>query len=195
MTASASIGVGDTTVPGRIESARQGVGPGGERRGGALGDRPLAVGRDADRGDAVLRRIDGAQHVGGRRARHVVFGRLPAEDHDEMDPIVGHPVAVPSWSIGRTVPFDVVRILASDAAAAVRRAPDRTRRRVRRGVVRLPLDRSRASCSCRSWPSATATTSSTRRAAAGAVAHLTSRPVDSGDGGTAIEVGRHVRSR
>ena len=72
-------------------------------------------------------------------------------------------VAVPSWSIGRTVPFDLVRILASEAAAAVGGQPDRTGRRVRRRVVRLTLDRARANCSCRSSPNATATTSSARR--------------------------------
>ena len=75
---------------GRIEPTRQGVGAGRERRGGSLGDRPLAVGGDPDGRDAVLRRIGGAQHVGGGGARHVVFGRLAAEDHHEIDPIVGH---------------------------------------------------------------------------------------------------------
>ena len=64
-------------------------GPAASARLGALGQRPLAVGRDADRRDAVARRVDGRQHVGGGDAADVVLGRLPAEQHDEVD-LVGH---------------------------------------------------------------------------------------------------------
>ena len=96
-------------------------------------------------------------------------------------------MAVPSWSIGRTVPFDLVRILASDAAAAVGGrliGPDVEfdgasfdSRSTQPGELFVPIVAERDGHDFID-----------QARAAGAVAHLTSRPFDSGDGGTAIEV-------
>ena len=129
-----------TTGPDGSSRPGRASGPAASAAAASFGDRPLAVGRDPDRGDAVPRRIRGAQHVGGRRARHVVFGRLPAEDHDEMDPVVGHrgggPIVVHR-------PNGTVRPREDSGIGCGRRrgwAPDRTRRRIRRGIVRLALD-------------------------------------------------------
>ena len=57
--------------------------------------------------------VGGTQHVGCGGARHVVFGRLPTEQHHEVNAImrlVDHRLTVPSAS---------VRIRASDAAAGI----------------------------------------------------------------------------
>ena len=181
--------------PGRIEPARQGVGPGGERRGGAFGDRPLTVGRDPDRGDAVLRRIRrraarGRPSCTTRRVRPIARRRSPRDGSDRRSS-GGGPIVVHR-------PNGTVRPREDSGIGRGRRrgrAPDRTRRRIRRGIVRLSLDRSRASCSCRSWPSATATTSSIRRARPGRWRTSRAEPVRLGRRRHGDRGGRHVRSR
>ena len=100
---------------GRVEAPGIASAPARSAGGGLLGERPLALGGDADRGDPVPVGIGGAKHVRGGDARHVVFGRLAAEQHDEMDAtsspaVVDHRPTVPSAS---------VRIRASEAAAAI----------------------------------------------------------------------------
>ena len=95
--------------PGRVELRRQRRRTRLQRLCRALGERPLAVGGDADRRDAVARRIDRGQDVRRRDAAHVVLGRLPAEQHDEVDPVGRH---------ASTVPFGDVRFRASDVATA-----------------------------------------------------------------------------
>jgi len=67
----------------RVRSACQG-------RDGVGCQRPLTVGRDADRRDAVPVRVDGRQHVGRRRATQVVLRRLSPEKHDEVDKVSAH---------------------------------------------------------------------------------------------------------
>ena len=52
----------------------------------AFGQMPGSVAVDTDRRDVVAGAIDGPQDVGGRHARHVVFGRSAAEDDDEIEP-------------------------------------------------------------------------------------------------------------
>ena len=70
---------------GGVEPVGKRAGTGGEGGLGGLAERPVAVGRDADRRDPVLRRVDRRQHVGRRDAADVVLGGLAAVEHDEMD--------------------------------------------------------------------------------------------------------------
>ena len=187
-TASASIGVGDTTGPDGSSRPGKASGPAASA---AAAPSASAHWPSVEMPIGVMRyfgRVRGAQHVGGRRARHVVFGRLPAEQHHEVDPIVAHPVAVPSWSIGRTVPFDLVRILASDAAAAVGGR-----------LVGPDVEFDGASFDSRSTAAGRAVRADRRRARRprlhrsararpGRRRYLTSEPARPSDGGTAIEV-------
>ena len=161
------------TVPVGSSRGRQRGRPGGQRRAGALGERPLAVGGDADRRDAVARRVDGREHVGGRDAADVVLGRLPAEQHDEVDPVGGHRR---NGTVRRREVPGIRR------RRGHRRRAARARRR-RSTAPRSTPDRcAPASCSCRSSPSATATTSSAPRSAAGAARDAGVRgPVDGAD--------------
>ena len=165
--------VGATSVP--AGSSRRGIacGPCGERLDGLVGQRPLALAGDADGRDVVALGVGGAQHVGGGDAGHVVLGGLPTEQHHEADrarrpsragphrgPICRRGTAAPCESERRRQPRD-------------RRSADRPRRRVRRRLVRLAVHHSRASCSCRSSPSATGTSSSGAARLRGAAAYLT----------------------
>ena len=107
--------MGESDGPDGSSRSGSACGPGLERIEGALRERPLALGRDADRRDAVLRRIGGGEDVGGGRAAHVVLGGLPAEQHDQVDPLrTRHR----RFSSVATVPFGAVRIRASDVASA-----------------------------------------------------------------------------
>ncbi len=51
---------------------------------------PLARSGDADRFEPVAGPVEGLDHVAGRGARHVVFGRLASEQHDDPDAIGRH---------------------------------------------------------------------------------------------------------
>ena len=81
--------VGSIAAPVGVEPAGQRLGPCCECVDGTRGQGPAAVAADADRCDAVLRRVGRTQHVGGGGAAHVVLGRLAAEQHDEVDALVG----------------------------------------------------------------------------------------------------------
>ena len=98
--------------------------PSGKRPDRRGGDLPASVAVDTYGSDAVPLLVDGTQHVRSGDAAHVVFGRLAAEEHDEVNPVVGH---APHGSRRRATCTgiravaryrDRMRVLASDVAAA-----------------------------------------------------------------------------
>ena len=75
-----------------------------------------------------------AQHVGGGRAADVVLGRLPAEQHDEVDPLDPSATHLRRDGTVRRREDSGHPTSAAATGGTLRRA----RRRARRGVVRLP---------------------------------------------------------
>ena len=92
-TAGVTAGSGSIAVPvasrrsmplrGRRELAGAAV----ERGDGVVGAHPVALAGDADGLEVVAVLVDGPQHVERRHARHLVLGRLAAEQHDEADAV------------------------------------------------------------------------------------------------------------
>ena len=79
----------------------------GQRIGGSGGQRPPAVATDTDRSDPVSRGIRSTQHMRGGGAAHVVFGRLAAEQHDEVDALVGTHVVPDGTVSGHAIPSEL----------------------------------------------------------------------------------------
>ena len=145
--------------PADLQPVGNRLGPGGERGHGPFGELPFALAGDADGVDAIPLGVDGLEHVGSGDARDVVLGRLAAEDHEEVDPFVGH-ADDGSWCLSRDpgtlAPCDSWRATSRRQRAAVWSVPT-WRSTPRRSI---PAPSGPASCSCRSSPTATATTSS-----------------------------------
>ncbi len=183
-------------------------GPAANARLARLGQRPLAVGRDADRRDAVPRRVGRSEHVAApscssRRARPTVRRTAPrggcgrqsraAVAGGDVSRLGGEPD--PGRTHRGTVPFGAMRIRASQVAEATGGALAATRRRPSTARRSTPDRCGPASCSSRSSPSATATTSSRPRRGAGAAATLWARPGPPPDGLPVDRGGRHRAPR
>ena len=119
--------------------------------------------------DVVAVGVGGAQHVRGGHARDVVLGRLAAEEHDEVDAVGRRGPAGRSPPDGTRPRPGTCRPACGSRPASVAAEADRwasssgLTSAARRAPRSTPARCGRASCSCRSWPSATATTSSPRR--------------------------------